>query len=117
MDAELLREKLAATLYEGQKVNRQDPEKIAQFLGIETSQVLAMPREKLFMLSSLIDVEKSTLVGDKAAKQRVMSSHISKGEFSSASKILNASFKALEVAEEKTPHRIGIVLLHLQNKN
>lgn len=100
VDAELLRERLVATMYSGQKVS-QDASKIAKYLNISIEDVRRMPSQKRLLLSSLIDIDKSSLLGEKAAEQRVLSLKISKGEFSSASKMLNAPFKALKRAEEE----------------
>lgn len=103
VDAKLLTERLEATMYSGQKITP-NPSKIAQFLQVSIKNVRQMPSAKRFMLASLIDIEKSSLIGKKAAEQRVLSSKISEGNIPAASAILNSGFKALGQAEEKVPH-------------
>lgn len=103
VDAKILRERLTATMYSGQKITP-NPSRIAQYLHVSIEDVRRMPSQKRFMLSSLIDIENSSLVGTKAAEQRVLSSKISEGKFQDASDMLNAGFEALGQAEEKVPH-------------
>ena len=103
VDAKILRERLTATMYSGQKITP-NPSRIAQYLHVSIEDVRRMPSKKRFMLSSLIDIENSSLVGAKAAEQRVLSSKISEGKFQDASDMLNTGFEALGQAEEKVPH-------------
>lgn len=103
VDAKILRERLTATMYSGQKITP-NPSRIAQYLHVSIEDVRRMPSQKRFMLSSLIDIENSSLIGTKAAEQRVLSSKISEGKFQDASDMLNAGFEALGQAEEKVPH-------------
>ena len=102
-DARLLKARKKASMYRGQKIKNRRPKSIAQFLGINVSNVIVMNEEARIMISALMELNDSVYVGPHAKKQRVLRDKIMNGDFDSAADMLNVPFEKHMELEMNNP--------------
>lgn len=102
-DAKLLKAREKASMYRGQRIKNRRPKSIAQFLGINVSEVIVMRQEAKMLISAMMELEFSPYVGPQAKKQRVLRNKILNGEFEVAADMLNAPFEKHMQLEMNNP--------------